>query len=166
MSSHDQQRLDHAKELIMSSYDLTSGKCKNMHRAVEKLKHALSIQRDVLGKHHNDGGWTCHWIGSAYEKLGEPCQAIKYFFEARRTFFKNRHGNVKAIAQRIRCVLNVRMGFSPEYMEHHIMTLKRANTHEFTADQLKASGKEEAAKKEYRTALPKQRPEQSMVCSS
>jgi hypothetical protein len=133
-----------------------------MHRAVEKLKHALSIQRDVLGKQHNDVGWTCHWIGSAYEKLGELCQALKYFFEARRIFFKNRQGNDYDV------FLSVRMGFSPEDLErYHIMTLKRANTHEFTADQLKASGKEEAAKKEYRTtALPKQSQEHSMVYSS
>jgi Tetratricopeptide repeat len=144
-------RLKLAREYIERSYDLVWNQ-HDSERAIRLLQGALEIQRECLGKHHTDVGWTCNFIGTGYWRMGAAKPALRYYFEARRIFCKSGRGKVKGIDNRIECVLRTLMGFGPDDVERYQGALRRMIVHELQGDRLQKDGFHAEASEEYEKA--------------
>lgn len=139
LDQDDEVDLDIAKQLINRSYDLM-WKQENFVEAVELLERALHIQRNCLGKHHNDVGWTCNFIGTGYWRMRAAKPALRYFFEARRIFAKHGNPRVKGVDNRILCILSAQMGISRDDLKKYQTALERMIEHQHEGDRLKIEG--------------------------
>lgn len=152
---HDQDEpidgLIFTKENIERSYDLIWNQ-QDCGQAVVLLQEALKIQREYLGKYHNDIGWTCNFIGTGYWRMGEAKAALRYFIEARRIFCRSGHGKIKGIDRRIQCLLGINMNLSPDDVEKTQTALQSAIQHEIQGDRLKDEGRQDEANVEYSLA--------------
>jgi tetratricopeptide (TPR) repeat protein len=153
-----------ANEYIVSAYNLVWVQ-KEYSRAVSVLQKALEVQRSFLGKHHKDVGYTCHFIATAYWLQDDELNgAMRYFLEARRIFCKLLHNStedsddsqttrplLQGIDDRIHCIL-IKFRLEESDIQRAKQAIDRTIAHELRGDRLKAQGKTEAAKEEYRNA--------------
>jgi tetratricopeptide (TPR) repeat protein len=156
------QQLKLANEYSEAGYNFV-WKEQEYEEAIRVLQQALQLQQKWLGKHHNDVGYTCNFIGTAHwlnnnnnNNNGNDQHhlrpAMKYFLEARRIFSKAGRGKVvKGIDQRIRCVLED-MALKQEEISQFQGAIQRTIEHELQGDRLKRSGQVDQAKLEYQKA--------------
>ena len=168
VASHEElERI--TNETIVSAYHLVWEQ-KDYTQALVVLHKALKLQQSFLGKHHQDVGYTCNFIATAYWLQGEDLNsAMRYCLEARRIICKllnkstsspaeesehhvqSTESLLQGIDDRIHCIL-VTFRLPESDIQRAKQAIDRTISHELFGDRLKEQGCIEAAKEQYRHA--------------
>ena len=176
MQSDKASQLREVDRCIQECYEMVwSDDPSQYHRAIKLLQSTMNTQKDCLGKHHSDIGWTSNFIGTAYWRLSlinheqnsEYCKsALQYVMEARRIFCKaqdpassqhpptpmDQPQETLLIDRRIRCILMAQMGWSSKQALKFTATLQQRINYEVQGDWWKAKGDLDRADSHYQKA--------------
>jgi len=145
-----EEKIKVADESIEAAFDLVWGQ-KKYNEAIKVLFRALYLQRDCLGKHHKDVGYTCNFIAATFWRHGALSYALQYFLEARRIFCKACRGPVEKVDERIECIF-CQLGLGEKEVEYYKTKIQKTMQHQLQGDRLKTMGFDSQAKLEYQKA--------------
>eukprot|EP00980_Cylindrotheca_fusiformis_P006121 scaffold1319_cov126-Cylindrotheca_fusiformis.AAC.10 len=149
-ASNDEERKEKLKQAdasVRKAYDLLWNQ-QDYDGAVTTLLHALRVQRQLLGKHDKQVGWSCSFLGTALWLSGDDKEGLKYFLEARLIFSKCGKGNIMAIEQSIVCILGEK-GLNTNEIDAFHSIVKQTINHELQGDSYKKQGLLKQARAEY-----------------